>query len=349
MLLPTPNAIRFAVIVPVYNTAIYLRECLDSVLSQTYENFIVFVVNDGSTDDSSNILDQYRTKDSRLRIIHKTNKGVSSARNTALDLIEKDPKIDFIICLDSDDYWAPQCLETVVKHLNGCKDRMLIFGVQNFDKNGRVVEKIKKAHPPMVFTGEDSFSFAFDNFNLKYKTSPAFAYFLGNTVIPCKCVRGLRFNTTLQLGEDQEYKMRAISKCSGLIVISDLLIWYRLRNGSLSHSHIANRFNCQMFMCLIKTASALSPNLLKIIERKAANSWWDTLRETAKLRKLDDYWNEFLQALNIMELTFKTDILKTPKFRNRVRIFKLGKIATWLYFSIKISKTTPTKMNDYFN
>ena len=102
-------------------------------------------------------------------------------------------------------------------------------------------------------------------------------------------------------------------------------------------------------MCLIKTASVLSPNLLEIIERKAANSWWDTLRETAKLRKLDDYWNEFLQALNIMELTFKTDILKTPKFRNRVRIFKLGKIATWLYFSIKISKSTPTKMNNYFN
>ena len=74
----------FSIIIPVYNVAPYLRECLDSVLAQTYPNWECLCVNDGSTDGSSAILDEYAEKDSRFRVFHKTNGGVSAARNISL-------------------------------------------------------------------------------------------------------------------------------------------------------------------------------------------------------------------------------------------------------------------------
>lgn len=81
---------KVAVVLPVYNTARYLRECLDSILAQSYKNFVVFAVDDGSTDTSGQILNEYTAKDQRIVTFHKKNGGVSSARNVALDAIENE-------------------------------------------------------------------------------------------------------------------------------------------------------------------------------------------------------------------------------------------------------------------
>lgn len=77
-----------SVIVPVYNVDRYLRQCLDSIVNQTYRDLDIILVNDGSTDNSGAICDEYSEKDSRIRVIHKDNGGQSSARNKALELIE---------------------------------------------------------------------------------------------------------------------------------------------------------------------------------------------------------------------------------------------------------------------
>ena len=73
-----------SVIIPVYNVENYLRQCLDSILNQTYTDFEVICVNDGSTDNSLNILNEYAQKDSRIKVISQKNKGLSGARNTGL-------------------------------------------------------------------------------------------------------------------------------------------------------------------------------------------------------------------------------------------------------------------------
>ena len=75
---------KISVIVPVYNVERYLRECLDSVLHQTFENFDVILINDGSRDDSGKICDEYALKDERIKVIHKPNSGVSDTRNTGI-------------------------------------------------------------------------------------------------------------------------------------------------------------------------------------------------------------------------------------------------------------------------
>ena len=78
----------FSIIIPVYNVAPYLRECLDSVLKQTFTDWEAICIDDGSTDESGAILDEYAAKDKRFRVIHQANAGVSAARNAALDKVQ---------------------------------------------------------------------------------------------------------------------------------------------------------------------------------------------------------------------------------------------------------------------
>lgn len=92
---------QISIIVPVYNTEKYLRRCIDSVLAQTYKDFELLLIDDGSKDSSGVICDEYAAKDARLRVFHKENGGVSDTRNYGLDLAQG----KYLMFLDSDDFW----------------------------------------------------------------------------------------------------------------------------------------------------------------------------------------------------------------------------------------------------
>ena len=96
-----------SVIVPVYNVAEYLPECVDSIINQTYKNLEIILVDDGSTDACPDICDDYAKRDSRIRVIHKKNGGLSDARNAGLDICTG----EWIGFVDSDDYIAPSMYE----------------------------------------------------------------------------------------------------------------------------------------------------------------------------------------------------------------------------------------------
>ena len=100
---------KFSIIVPVYNVEKYIRKCIDSILKQTYKNFEVIIVNDGSTDKSMDIVNEYTDK--RLKIINQENKGLSAARNRGAGLASG----DYIVFIDSDDYIEPQLLNMIQK------------------------------------------------------------------------------------------------------------------------------------------------------------------------------------------------------------------------------------------
>lgn len=95
---------RISVIVPVYNVEEYLPRCLDSILAQTYENLEIILVDDGAKDRSGAICDEYAAKDPRIKVIHKENGGLSSARNAGLDMAEG----TYIAFVDSDDWIEPE-------------------------------------------------------------------------------------------------------------------------------------------------------------------------------------------------------------------------------------------------
>ncbi|MBR6126509.1 glycosyltransferase [bacterium] len=102
---------KISVVIPVYNSEKYLRECLDSVLSQTYNNLEIICVNDGSTDNSLDILKEYAEKDGRIAIIDKENQGAATARNAGL----KKATGEYVIFFDSDDYMSNNTLEELYK------------------------------------------------------------------------------------------------------------------------------------------------------------------------------------------------------------------------------------------
>lgn len=89
-----------SIILPVYNTEKYLERCINSIVNQSYNDLEIIIIDDGSTDGSARICDEWREKDSRIKVIHKQNEGVSVARNTGLEI----SKGDFIFFIDSDDY-----------------------------------------------------------------------------------------------------------------------------------------------------------------------------------------------------------------------------------------------------
>lgn len=94
--------IVISIIVPIYNTEKYLNECVDSIINQTYKNIEIILVNDGSTDNCLKICDEYAQKDKRVKVIHKENGGLSSARNSGLDILTG----KYVCFIDSDDYVA---------------------------------------------------------------------------------------------------------------------------------------------------------------------------------------------------------------------------------------------------
>ena len=125
----------FSIIIPVYNVAPYLRECLDSVLAQTFTDWEAICVDDGCTDGSGAILDEYAAKDPRFRVIHQPNAGVSAARNKALDAV----KGKWLTFLDADDLVAENTLAKMINVANSANADLVIGGVLRFGgKNGDV-------------------------------------------------------------------------------------------------------------------------------------------------------------------------------------------------------------------
>lgn len=113
----------FSIVIPVYNVAPYLRECLDSVLAQTFTDWECLCVDDSSTDESGELLDEYAQTDPRFRVWHQKNKGLSAARNKALENVLG----DYFCFLDSDDWVAPNWLEVFYqgfRHTNADMVRM---------------------------------------------------------------------------------------------------------------------------------------------------------------------------------------------------------------------------------
>ena len=125
------------IIVPVYNVVDYLRRGIDSILSQSFQDFELILVDDGSTDDSGVICDEYAAKDSRIRVVHKDNGGVSSVRNTGLDLAAG----EWVYFMDPDDELYPDGLATLVGGISEDVDAVM-GGYEEYRMNGTLLRAI---------------------------------------------------------------------------------------------------------------------------------------------------------------------------------------------------------------
>ena len=130
---------KISIIIPVYNAEKYLCNCLDSVLKQSFADWEMLLVDDGSKDSSPAICDEYAAKDDRIRVFHKENGGVSSARNTGVKYMEG----EWVYFMDADDTLVTETLAIFANNINTSND-LLIFGFNVFDEEGKVLHKRKE-------------------------------------------------------------------------------------------------------------------------------------------------------------------------------------------------------------
>ena len=117
---------KISIIIPVYNVEKYLSICLDSILAQSFTDFEVICINDGSDDKSLEILNEYKNKDSRIRVISQENAGVSAARNRGLNVANG----EYISFVDPDDWIEPDCYEIAYNKAVNTNADMLFFGAK---------------------------------------------------------------------------------------------------------------------------------------------------------------------------------------------------------------------------
>ncbi|WP_049945250.1 glycosyltransferase family 2 protein [Butyrivibrio sp. AC2005] len=132
-----------SIIIPVYNVKKYLKRCVDSVLAQTYQNIEVLLINDGSTDGTDIICDNYANNDKRVRVFHRNNSGVANVRNFGLDVA----KGSFILFVDSDDWIEIECVEKLVRSAIETESDIVCFGYYMAYEDGKkeVGEQYKAA------------------------------------------------------------------------------------------------------------------------------------------------------------------------------------------------------------
>lgn len=288
-----PEKIKIAVVMPVYNTAAYLCECIESILQQTHKNFVVFAVDDGSLDESGSILDEYANRDKRIRVFHKNNEGVSSARNFALEQIEKDEGFHLVAFCDSDDVVDSDFFRLYANGLVEFQAQFVMVGYVSFDKRG-IICKEREAHPPILLLKEDVLKFVF-GLHPKSKKSPARAYFLNNISFCSWLIRGLRFQVDRDVGEDADFRFRALLRLNKGVAISDIGYSYRIRRSSLSNKmSLSFLFSeLELYIVWMREFDRLSGELQKNIRRLAFDKFRQALIWAYEHNDLERAWGEF--------------------------------------------------------
>ena len=217
---------KISVVVPVYNVQDYLRECLASLEAQTYKNLEILLVDDGSTDASGKICDEYAIRDSRFRVFHNNNQGVAGARNFALNYATG----EFVGFVDSDDKCELTMFESLVKAANKFRAD-IVFGA----KSTWFVNEIKQNKRPVkcnTLVSQKEFLEAI--FSLGEWQSTAVAG--GFTVLKLfkrEVIEGIKFADTKVYCEDELYCASACLKAQTICCIDDNLYFYRQRQNSL--------------------------------------------------------------------------------------------------------------------
>lgn len=242
---------NISIIVPVYNVEHYLRDCVNSVLGQSYRNFELILVDDGSKDKSGYICDEYAAKDNRITVIHQQNAGVSSARNAALSLA----KGEWITFIDSDDWVDATFLENFQLEKNEDVD-MICQGLKYID-NKTMLEKRRTQFRDAVIIAPDDEHHIVSNNVLEF----------GVTV--CKCFKqdfiknyDISFNPEISYHEDHLFTFDYLSHTRTIALVSECGYNYRCGHNpqSLSkrrHSWQSQEKASKRLMCRLKEISTI--------------------------------------------------------------------------------------------
>lgn len=220
-----------SIIVPVYNVESYLKQCIDSILAQSYKNLEIILVDDGSTDRSGQICDQYAEKDSRIHVVHKANGGLSSARNAGLKICHG----DYLGFVDSDDYIDPDMYKVLLDNL--FQEDADISACEFYWTYSDYTESSGNENAYFIFPGKEAAKSLFVHsktfsigvkrvvWNKLYRRNVFFPGKGNNIIFPEK-----------KFGEDNYVTPMVLYHARRVVYSGRNLYFYRQREGSLVHS-----------------------------------------------------------------------------------------------------------------
>ncbi len=213
------------IIVPVYNTEKYLKQCLSSLCSQTYGNIEILVVDDGSNDKSAAICDEFVEKDPRVVVLHKENGGVAMARNVAL----KKARGDYFMFVDSDDWVEPDFCECALSQLMENKVRLLVFGHEgHYEVPGKeTLVKVFHVDNPIRMTASQAMRYVLGG-NTVYN-------YMCNKIYDRKLFDGIEFPVG-RVFEDNDVTYKVVHRAGDIFISDRVLYHYRRQEASISYN-----------------------------------------------------------------------------------------------------------------
>lgn len=232
----------FSVVVPVYNVEVYLNECIDSILSQTFTDFELILVNDGSKDSSGTICDEYAQKDSRVRVIHKKNGGQSTARNVGL----KQAVGEYIVFLDSDDYIAEKTFfQDLADKIGYVKPDIVAFKYCEYFDNTKTIR-----HAKYDYSQIDDTASIEEKMKYLIKQDAFFCSAWSKTIKRTLLIEECILFDESSKCEDMDWFFSVIEKCQTMLLLNQESIVYRRRDNSVtSTAGVKNLKDYLKFFC----------------------------------------------------------------------------------------------------
>lgn len=214
---------KISVIVPIYKVEPYLRKCVDSIICQTYKNLEIILVDDGSPDNCGLMCDEYAKQDTRVRVIHKTNGGLSDARNAGLDIVTG----EYIAFVDSDDWIEPFMYEKLLDNMVHFNADMAVCGVSDDIEKNNGYQRLKVSNYGISV-------FAENNIEAMKR------YFYGSWAAWDKLYRtdlfeGIRYPIG-EINEDEAIVLQLLEKCRVICYTNTVCYHYVRREASITTS-----------------------------------------------------------------------------------------------------------------
>lgn len=286
---------EISVIVPVYNKIRYLNSMLDSVLNQTFSDYELILIDDGSTDGSDEILDEYALKDQRIKVHHIKNGGVSHARNVGLDMASG----TYITFIDSDDTVAADYLGTLYKYITENSTDIVISGVAKIWP-----EQSKQTVVLPPYTGKKEMADVLSEFASVQKRTGVYGYCAAK-MFSREMTGNQRFDETLVLAEDFDFYLRLYEKTQS-IYFADYAGYYYIQAADNSPMNVkddeidyySQLLIQQRFAAFLKGMNAYSDENRKTVDTSLQNYMYLTLHYASSLsfdEKFKDVHNIYKQ------------------------------------------------------
>lgn len=221
-----------SIIIPIYNVEKYLKRCLDSVVNQSYKNLDIILVDDGSTDKSGIICDEYSKKDDRIRVIHKKNGGLSDARNTGLELVQG----EYIGFVDSDDLINVDMYKIMINQILINKaDLAICKFVKFYDKNANEIIEMSKQNISNYNFSKNTACVDRENALRECLSTKKFSVSAWSKLYKKAIFNDLVFPYKTEM-EDFAVIIDIILKCNKILLINEQLYYYYQRTNSIINS-----------------------------------------------------------------------------------------------------------------